>query len=177
VPADPQASATAAAKLALSLPKGAQVFYSPLLRCELLVQHLLGLRPDLASKVEPDIREMHFGHWEGQRWDDIDASELKAWTDDFAHYRCGGTGECTADFVRRVHSAVQRMQADAPTVWVSHAGVMRSIVYLRTQGLLLPRPWPPDWLQHLYQTQLHAHAWPQHALGFGQVLRLDWPLG
>jgi alpha-ribazole phosphatase len=176
VPADPQASAAAAAELALSLPKGAQVFYSPLQRCELLVQHLLGLRPDLTYKKELDIREMDFGDWEGQRWDDIDPEQLKAWTDDFAHYRCGGRGECTADFVRRVHSAVQRMAAGTPTVWVSHAGVMRCIVWLREKDLI-GRPWALPGSQRLCQTHLRAHEWPQHALGFGQKLHLEWPLG
>ncbi len=174
VPADPQASAAAAAELASGLPQGAHVYYSTLQRCELLVQYFKGLRPDLVYEPEPDISEMNFGQWEGQRWDAIDLAQLKAWTDDFANYRCGGTGECTADFVQRVHRAVQRMPVDAPTVWVSHAGVMRAIVWLRAQGLL-HRPWAFG-SPHLCQIPLHAHAWPQHALGFGQLLRLDWPL-
>jgi alpha-ribazole phosphatase len=174
VPADPEATATAATELAGNLPQAAHIFYSPLQRCELLVQLIKGLRPDLIYKTEPDIREMNFGSWEGQRWDAIHADDLKAWTDDFAHYRCGGTGECTADFVHRVHSAVRRMPADTPTVWVSHAGVMRSIVWLRAQGLM-HRPWALPDFQRLCQTHLHAHEWPQHALGFGQALRLDWP--
>lgn len=173
VPADPQASAAAATELASSLPRGAQVHYSTLQRCEQLVQHFKGLRPDLVYKPEPDIREMDFGDWEGQRWDAIDPAQLKAWTDDFANYRCGGTGECTAGFVQRVHRVLQRMPADAPTVWVSHAGVMRSIVWLRAQRLL-HRPAVLD-PQRFCQTHLHAHEWPLHALGFGQMLHLDWP--
>ncbi len=172
VPADPQASATAAAELASSLPQAAQVFYSPLQRCELLVQQIKGLRPDLVYKSELDIREIDFGEWEGQRWDDIDAEQLKAWTDDFAHYRCGGTGECTAGFVRRVHSALQRTPVDVPTVWISHAGVMHSIVWLKAQGLMR-RPWALPDFQRLCHTHLRAHEWARHALGFGQMLKLD----
>jgi alpha-ribazole phosphatase len=176
VPADPEASVTAASELASSLPQGSQVVYSPLQRCELLVHLIKGLRPDLTYQSDHDIREMDFGSWEGQRWDAIDPAQLKAWTDDFANYRCGGTGECTADFVRRVHSALQRVPAGKPMVWISHAGVMRSIVWLRERGLLGP-PWAfPDSLR-LCQTHLRAHEWPQHVLGFGQRLRLDWPLG
>jgi alpha-ribazole phosphatase len=176
VPADPKASAAAAAELANSLPLGAQVMHSPLQRCELLVQLIKGLRPDLTYKSDNGIREMDFGQWEGQRWDTIDPVQLKAWTDDFAHYRCGDTGECTADFVRRVHSAVQRMPAGVPAVWISHVGVMRAIVWLREAGLL-GLPWAFPGSQHLFQTRLRAHEWPEIALGFGQKLHLEWPLG
>jgi alpha-ribazole phosphatase len=180
LPADPQATASAAQHLAQQLAQGITVHYSPLQRCELLVQHLLGLRADLACKPVPQLREMDFGHWEGKRWDAIAPAELAAWTDDFENYRCGAVGETTAEFVRRVHSAllatvpapdVSALPPSTPTVWVTHAGVMRATLWLRQQG----------WLSHpCGQTLppvlgLRASDWPQDALGFGQSLQVAYP--
>jgi alpha-ribazole phosphatase len=185
IAADRAASQTAAAELASALPMGVHVHYSPLQRCEQLVPLLKGLRPDLAYKCEPDLREMHFGQWEGQRWDAISPDELKAWTDDFENYACGATGESAGQFVRRVHGAVLRCAVvygdkvgDAvgdglsatprypPTVWITHAGVIRAIAWLRQRSLTGLAP----------QTLgLSAADWPQDAPGFGQIQQVDWP--
>jgi alpha-ribazole phosphatase len=179
IAADRAASQTAAAELAQALPVGVHVHYSPLQRCELLVLLLKGLRPDLIYKSAPDLREMDFGQWEGQRWDAISPQELQAWTDDFENYRCGATGESAGQFVRRVHGAVQRCgiaygsgdgvsatPSNPPTVWITHAGVIRAIAWLRQRSLTGLAP----------QTLgLRAADWPQGAPGFGQIQRVDWP--
>ncbi len=175
VAADHAGSQAAAAELAHALPLGAHVYYSPLQRCEQLVPLLKGLRADLAYKCEPDLREMHFGQWEGQRWDAISPQALQAWTDDFENYACGGTGESAGQFVRRVHGAVQRCGVEygvsaappgPPVVWVTHAGVIRAIAWLRQRG----------WSGLAPQTLgLRATDWPLSAPGFGQLQRVDWP--
>jgi alpha-ribazole phosphatase len=168
--ADSQATAQAAAALAASLPQGTYVYCSVLQRCKLLAQCLLGLRPDLILKMAPDLVEMDFGAWEGQRWDDIAPAELKAWTDDFENYACGGSGESAGQFVRRVHRAVHNYtQHSTPTAWITHAGVIRAIAWIRQQGLT-DLPVQPLWPS----LGLHAHAWPRHAPAFGQAQRLDW---
>jgi alpha-ribazole phosphatase len=171
IPADPQATALAASELAATLPKGLLVQHSPLQRCELLAQYLIALRPDLTLKPVPDLREMDFGAWEGQRWDDIPAIELQHWTDDFENYRCGGTGESTLLVVARVQRVLQNCVAQStqtaqntPTVCITHAGVMRAALWLHQRGLATEQP-----------LCLRADEWPRHALGFGQVLKLDWP--
>ncbi len=173
VPADPQATALAATALAAMLPMGSLVQHSPLQRCELLARHLMGLRPDLILKVAPDLREMDFGAWEGQRWDDIAATELSAWTEDFENHHCGGTGESTLLFVGRVHRGLQTCLAQnthalqgRPTVCITHAGVMRAALWLQ-QRRLATLAGPP--------LCLRAAEWPRRALDFGQVLKLDWP--
>ena len=170
IPADPQATALAAAELAATLPKGLLIQHSPLQRCEHLAQYLIALRPDLALKSMPDLQEMDFGAWEGQRWDDIPAAELQNWTYDFENYRCGSTGESTVQFVARVQKVLQSCLErdthgipDSPTVCITHAGVMRAALWLQQRGLATGQP--------LY---LRAAEWPRHALGFGQVLMLDW---
>jgi alpha-ribazole phosphatase len=172
IPADPQATAVAAAELAATLPAGCLVHHSALQRCELLARHLIGLRPDLALQKEPNLREMDFGAWEGRRWNDIPATQLSAWTDDFENYRCGGAGESTLQFVGRVQRVLQScvgLHSNAlpgtPAVCITHAGVMRAALWLQHRNLAtLAAP--------LY---LRAAEWPQRALGFGQVLKLDWP--
>jgi alpha-ribazole phosphatase len=173
VPADPQATALAAAELAATLPARTLIQHSPLQRCELLAQHLIGLRPDLTLKPLADLREMDFGAWEGQRWDDIARVELQDWTDDFANYRCGGTGESTMLLMQRVASLLQgclqrsaSLFPDSPTVWITHAGVMRAADWLHQRGLATLDESP---------LCLRAGEWPQRALGFGQVQKLDWP--
>ncbi len=173
IPADPQATALAAAELAATLPTGLRIHHSPLQRCELLAQHLCRLRPDLTLKPVPDLREMDFGAWEGQRWDSIAAQELQNWTDNFARYRCGDTGESTLQLMQRVHSVLKAclqpselLQPDTPTVWITHAGVMRAADWLHQRGLATLGAHP---------LCLRAAEWPRRALGFGQVQKLDWP--
>jgi alpha-ribazole phosphatase len=173
IPADPQATAMAATELAATLPTGSLIHHSPLQRCELLAQYLIGLRPDLALKPVPDLREMDFGAWEGQRWDRIPRAELQNWTDDFANYRCGGTGESTSLVVGRVQGVLQnclerhtKALPNSPTVWITHAGVMRAADWLHQRGLAT---------LGAQALCLRAGEWPRRALGFGQVLQLEWP--
>ncbi len=167
IPADPRATALAANELAIALPIGAIVQYSPLQRCELLVQYLIGLRPDLMYENVPNLQEIDFGRWEGQRWDNIPRAELQNWTDDFANYRCGGTGESTMLLMQRVSRVLQAsVSRSAPAVWITHAGVMRAADWLHrhSPATLAAQPLCP-----------RAAEWPRHALGFGQLQRLDWP--
>ena len=121
IAADPQATALAAAELAATLPADTLVYHSPLQRCELFAQYLIGLRPDLVLKPVANLREMDFGAWEGLRWDNIPKSELQSWTDDFANYRCGGRGDSALQLMQRVHGVLQgclqrsaRLPQDAP---------------------------------------------------------------
>lgn len=178
VAADPEANAAAAVALAQSLAAGSRVYFSPLARCAQFAGALQALRPELHCTGEVGIREMDFGAWEGQRWDAINPAELRAWTDDFAHYRCGGSGESTSLFTWRVYHALQKINRsanpDSHTVWITHAGVMRATVWLRQQGFLsryyrcfYPNYDPADW------GAMVAADWPQDALDFGQCWELE----
>ena len=192
IAADADATALAAAQLAAVLPHAIAVHYSPALRCRQLADAVHAARPDLAMLCAPDLREMDFGHWEGQRWDTIAPSELAAWTDDFENYVCGGNGECTGDFVWRVLRYLQQcdqhtqslepgdaknhdVHAVLPAIgWITHAGVMRATAWLMQQvgpemaGLPETPASPPRRLG------LRADAWPLHAPHFGQYQLLDW---
>lgn len=148
VPADVQATLSCARALADALPSGIAIRTSPLQRCEQLTKVLRGLRADLTRNISVDARlaEMDFGHWEGQRWDAIARAELDSWTDAFATWRCGGA-ESVQGFMARVGAAWDEMRAQQqPTVWITHAGVIRAATLL-AQGqrqVLRADQWPID---------------------------------
>jgi alpha-ribazole phosphatase len=187
VAADVNANELAAQQLARSLPQALLVLHSPALRCTQLAVRLHALRPDIQLLPDPDLREMHFGQWEGQLWANIDLQQLQAWTDDFENYRCGGHGECVRDVMLRVQRAAHRTAGligldtaaknsaalafealDTPqAAWITHAGVLRATAWL------VPRF---GWSRPLaLPLCLRADAWPQDALPFGAYRPVHWP--
>lgn len=144
IAADPAATLAAVQRLAEVLPQSVCVIASPLQRCEQLAQALRGLRPDLAYTLEPRLQEMDFGQWEGQRWDAIPRAELDGWTAAFDSWRCGGA-ESVGDFMHRVEAVWDETLArQQPTVWITHAGVIRAVALL-VQGVRhihRPDQWP-----------------------------------
>ena len=160
VVADAAATRTAAQRLAAALPPQAQVFHSPLQRCELLAHDLQALRPYLASKPDDRLREMDFGDWEGRTWADIGKPAIDTWTAAFATHAPGG-GESLSAVLNRVSAALraaQQLTAEQGTqdvVWITHAGVARCVAWLQrekceTNEEVMPRPdeWPvaaPAW--------------------------------
>lgn len=153
VEADEAATLEAARQAAQELPAGLTVWYSPLQRCERLAQVLCGLRPDLFLKVEPRLREMDFGCWEGVPWADIPRTALDAWTADFGTYAFGGV-ESTQSVMARVGAALADFRAvldqggQTQGGWISHAGVVRCVRLLGA-GVTQVRQasqWPLDGL-------------------------------
>ena len=160
VEVDPAQTSELATTLARQLPSGAHLRVSPRQRCEKLAQQLCKARPDLIHRTDPDLAEMDFGTWEGQRWDTLGAAALDAWVQDFGQYRPGG-GESVNEVMRRVAHALQRTRAETTTdghgVWLTHAGVIRAVHLLR-QGV---------------QTLSEARDWPSQTIGYGQIECLD----
>ena len=157
VPADATATLQAAQALALTLPPGIDVMSSPLQRCEQLAISIQELRPDLPYTTDPRLKEMNFGCWEGQRWDDIAASELAQWTDNFGHWRFGGI-ESVQDVMTRVASLLSETRASGnDAVWVTHAGVIRAATLL-AQGV---------------RQVARADQWPSSVIEFGQATVLN----
>ncbi len=153
MPADAAATRQCAQALAQWLPPGVQVVSSPLQRCEQLAPVLIGLRSDLAYKTDARLQEMNFGDWEGRAWQDIAPAELQAWTDDFAHYAAGGSGESVTAFMARVAAAFDALKNTAPdTLWITHAGVMRAVELLARGERQISR----------------ADQWPLSAPDYGQ---------
>ncbi|WP_295953705.1 histidine phosphatase family protein [Rhodoferax sp.] len=152
VAADGPATLAAAHTLAAALPLGIYVASSPLQRCEHLAQALSTLRPDLTPIFDPRLREMDFGHWEGQHWDAIGQPALEAWTADFARHRPGG-GESVQMFMQRVAAAWDAV-GTRPTLWITHAGVARACSLLAVGIRSIAR----------------ADQWPHAAPGYGEWL-------
>lgn len=159
----------AATQLLKELPKSLHIISSPLSRCERLAQYLCRLEPVFTYKTDEKIREMDFGAWEMRSWDVIGAKELQAWTDNFSHYRCGGSGESAAMFVQRV---AQRLHASVQTaedqIWITHAGVIRAVEWLLSQ--------PREMLTEIASSQtapsgLLAADWPKGEVAFGRLHR------
>ena len=156
IPADLLDTQKCAEALKNALPKGAFLLTSPLQRCELLAHVLIGLRPDLTHAKDARLQEMNFGQWEGRSWGEIDPAALSAWTDDFAHYRAGGTGECVTQFMTRVASVFDEIDRSCDTVWLAHAGVIRAATLLALG------------IRHISR----ADQWPADAPAYGQWCKL-----
>jgi alpha-ribazole phosphatase len=135
--AGPETSAEAlAVHLAtLQVPAPRVVLTSPLTRCATVATALASNFGCTASS-DDSLKEMDFGTWELQRWDDIDRALIDAWAADFEGARVHG-GESVAQFVTRVRTwfdVFEQTRELSPAYVVTHAGVMRVIAAL-TLGL------------------------------------------
>lgn len=134
---------------------------SPLRRCADFASELAAAQ-GLPLQVEADLRELHFGAWEGRNASELmhsDAEELGHFWDD-PYTFTPPDGEPVATFEARVLGAVERLRRDCAgrrLLLVTHGGVMR-LLLARARGL--PR-------EHLLQVTV-AH-------GALHRLRLDGP--
>lgn len=156
VDVDAKSTQQAAQALDVILPRGMQVFSSPLQRCKRLATDLQSLRSDLSCDVDARLAEMNFGRHEGCRWDSIAQAAYDDWTADFWNHRFGGI-ESVAELMGRVGLAWDEvLQSGQDTVWITHAGVIRA-------ASLLARG--------VRRIDKAAH-WPDVAPDFGQWLTL-----
>lgn len=102
------------------------VFYSsPLKRCLLLAKRLSKTRPIIDKR----LLELNFGDWELKRWDLINQSQLKAWTDDFIVKSCPN-GESYIDLYTRTTEFFNELikKDHESVVIITHSGVIRAII-------------------------------------------------
>lgn len=105
------------------------VFSSPLLRCRQLAEDLF---PDQKIVFDHRLKELNFGQWELQTWDQIYAtSEGKHWMKNYQEVSCTG-GESLPEFRQRVNSFLDELKAKPfdQVVVVAHAGVIRLIKFV-----------------------------------------------
>lgn len=138
-PAD-EAAKTVLASLA-SLPPAdppfGTIITSPTTRAQSLAE-AIARELDLPVRVEPRLRELDFGRWEGRTWaalEDEDGAALSAWMKSWEDARVPG-GEGAPDLVRRVHDVLRELsESGAAYLLVTHAGpirVLRSLTQSRT---------------------------------------------
>lgn len=115
---------------------GLTLLSSPLKRCLSLAQ-CLAERHRLSVIADERLKEMHFGHWEGRRWDKIDDPHLEVW---MGHYQTASAsgGEGWPQLCLRVEALLTDWQSvwkdeHQALVLVTHAGVIRCIQHLLEQ--------------------------------------------
>ncbi|MDE2570948.1 MAG: histidine phosphatase family protein [bacterium] len=84
-------------------------------------------------RLEPDLREMHFGQWEGLTFDEVSAR----WPDEAANFRrhtllAPPEGERWSEFDARVSGAFERARSEVSAndalLFVVHGGVIHALV-------------------------------------------------
>ena len=120
--------AATAAEVDGAAPAWGRVLTSPARRCAEFAQDL-GRRLAVPVVEVPDLRERHFGAWEGRTAAEIPASELGAFWADPGGFTPPGA-EPLGAFRRRVVAAWQVVLAAAAErqLVVTHGGVVRVIV-------------------------------------------------
>ena len=97
------------------------VFSSPLSRCKLLAENV-------SSIVIYDRRlmEVSFGDWEGQKWDDINQTELNYWMENYIAV-APPNGESLTNLVNRFSDFITELKTKNYTkvLIVAHAGIIR----------------------------------------------------
>jgi alpha-ribazole phosphatase len=105
------------------LPVVERIFTSPLRRCSVLAD-AIGTARGLRPVVDPRLREVDFGAWEGRFWSELPEPELSAWSADLLHARPHG-GETIAELRARALAALAD-HATGRTLIVTHHGILKS---------------------------------------------------
>ncbi|WP_298740454.1 alpha-ribazole phosphatase [uncultured Chitinophaga sp.] len=105
------------------------VYASPLQRCSKLARFLF----EDNFTTDDRLKELNFGNWEMQRWDDIGPNALQSWMDNYVYTRVPG-GESYEDLYQRAVAIFQEVIARGrDAVLVTHSGVIRSLLAYVTQ--------------------------------------------
>ena len=98
---------------------------SPLQRCRKLAEKI-GATFKIQPNIDPRVREMDFGTWEGYEWSDIPRHELDLWAKDFLHARPHG-GDSVAMLRSRTLNALAEYSASRQRyIVVTHSGVIKA---------------------------------------------------
>ena len=117
------------------------IISSPLKRCVQLAQTL---NQALESQADPTLqaqlhcndafKEINFGDWEGQSWQNIGQDKIESWNNDLIDYTFPN-GESARSFDARVINAWDELKAQLARetssktiIIITHAGVIRSIL-------------------------------------------------
>lgn len=113
------------------------IYCSDLKRATQLAHELQLHFPHTPLIIDPRLREMDFGCWEGQAWNSIPKSAYDAWVNNFGDYQFGGRESCQM-VLNRVLACFYDMQKvrndcsligreDQHILWITHAGVIRAL--------------------------------------------------
>ena len=108
-----------------------RIFSSDLPRCSELAKGL-AVYWSCPIILVPEIREMHFGEWEGRSYDDLyreDGERWQQWCNNW-QTQAPPSGESMEQFTQRVKGWLDDQTFDLPTLLVTHAGVRRVLQVL-----------------------------------------------
>jgi alpha-ribazole phosphatase len=125
---------------------------SPLRRCEILARRI---DSQAAWQIDPRLAEIHFGDWEGRRWDQLSGPALDAWMDDFVNVHPPG-GENALDVAKRTRSFLKGLE-EGTHLAITHGGVIRVLL-----SDILGFP-----MANLFQIEIP----------FGCIVELSWKFG
>jgi alpha-ribazole phosphatase len=153
-----ESASAVAERLRPLLPQNFTLYASPLARARLLAE-ALG-----TPQLDPRLKEIHFGDWEGRSFDDIGQAALDAWAAEPLDFAPPG-GESPRSMAARALDFLADLRAAPPApavVVVAHGGPLRALA-----GQLLGLS-PEHWLGLDFAcgeaTRLDLHDW-------GTVLR------
>jgi alpha-ribazole phosphatase/probable phosphoglycerate mutase len=114
-------------------PMSIEAVYCSDLRRSAITAEALAEASDLSVVARRNLREIHFGDWEGMNWTEVerrDATYAREWVKAFPKLPAPG-GERFADFEVRVMTEVDtlvRHANDQRVAVVTHGGVMRVVL-------------------------------------------------
>lgn len=126
LPADLSDTA-ALTRLSAHLPPNAPVISSDLTRA-ITTADALGPRPRLPH--DPDLREIHFGHWETRAYAEVEAETpdlIHAFWESPGDVRPPG-GESWNDMANRVLRVIERLQGPPDLIIVAHFGAILAVL-------------------------------------------------
>ena len=150
-------------------PQAQAYISSPMRRC---TETIGILYPEAKPILVPDLRECHFGDWEGKNAEEIAAedSRFRQWVAGTGEPITPPNGEDSAEFAQRVCAAFERIveglmrSGMTSAVIVTHGGVIMSI--LATYGL--PRAAFYDWMTQPgcgYSMRITPGLWMRSKVG------------
>jgi alpha-ribazole phosphatase len=114
------------------------VYTSPLKRCMQLAQAIAEMVPseegDSKGSPIPDerLKELHFGTWEMQKWNEIPRDELDPWGNNYLKVTVPG-GESFQDLVNRLAAFWEELKAQhqgKKIAVVTHHGIIQALMLL-----------------------------------------------
>jgi alpha-ribazole phosphatase len=121
------------------------VISSDLTRATQTAEEILAAHPSASLSLDPDLREIDFGAWEGLTYADVRhlrPDALADWRHDPIHSAPPG-GETAIALQRRVVRAFERWrrpEQDTIMIWVTHGGVISALL-CHALGLDLTTRW------------------------------------
>ena len=112
------------------LPAVELIITSPLLRSQRLAQYLVK-NQQCELRSDPRLKEIHFGDWEGKKWDDISRQEIDAWSADTLNYT-PPNGESAQQMMQRVQEMLRDVEKlpQQTIALVGHGGSIRGVLAL-----------------------------------------------